>query len=450
MSAPQAPAFGEAVRVWAKIGCLNFGGPAGQIALMHRIVVDERKWVTDAQFLHALNYCMLLPGPEAQQLATYIGWLMHGTRGGLAAGGLFILPGLAVIWCLSALYAAFHATDWLSGLFFGVKCAVLAIVIEALLRIARRALTTPALTAIAWLAFLALFLFHTPFPAVIVAAGLLGGFGRHFFPKAFPTAQAETAPSATATATARGTAGPSLRHTLAIAAFGLAIWLGPVALVALLVGSGSLFAQLGIFFSKMAVVTFGGAYAVLTYVAQQAVDTYHWLSPQNMIDGLALAETTPGPLILVLSYVGFLAGYANPGSLPPMLAGTCGLLFVTYVTFTPSFLWIFLGAPHIERMRGRQRLGAAMSAITAAVVGVIGNLALWFALHVLFGNVQDRIWGPFRISLPDIASLDPISCGLALGAAAALLHFHLGMIRTLAGSAALGLAAWWLRGLLTG
>jgi chromate transporter len=444
MEQSHKPSFGEAFKVWAKIGCVNFGGPAGQIALMHRVVVEERKWVSEAQFLHALNYCMLLPGPEAQQLATYIGWLMHGTRGGLAAGGLFILPGLVVIWCLSTLYAAFHATDWLTSLFFGVKCAVLAIVVEALLRIARRALKTRALMAVAWAAFLALFLFHAPFPAVIIAAGLIGAFGRHLYPAAFPT----NAPDGAADAMANGV--QAARHRpIRIAGIGLALWLGPVILVVAWLGGDNLFAQLGIFFSKMAVVTFGGAYAVLSYVAQQAVETYHWLSPQNMIDGLALAETTPGPLILVLSYVGYLAGYAHPGDLQPMLAGTLGLLFVTYVTFTPSFLWIFLGAPYVERLRGLERLGAAMSAITAAVVGVIGNLALWFGLHVLFRRTGDVAWGPFRVTLPDPASIDLLSCALAAMAAIALLRLRIGMIPVLGGSALIGLAIYAARQLFT-
>jgi len=427
------PSFAEATRLWFKVGCLGFGGPAGQIALMHRLVVDERKWVGEAQFLHALNFCMLLPGPEAQQLATYLGWLLHGIRGGFIAGFLFVLPGFCVILALSAAYAAFGQLPWLTGVFFGLKCAVIALVTEALWRVARRALKQPMHVVVAVLAFLALFVFRIPFPIVILAAACVG-----------LTMTWHTGPNSAVSQDAdekvldQSASAPRPVRTLAI---GAALWLGPIALLAVLLGSDQLFPQMGWFFAKMAVVTFGGAYAVLAYVAQQAVQNYGWLTTGNMIDGLALAETTPGPLILVLTFVGYFAAHQQPGALPPLLAGTLAAAFVTWVTFVPSFIWIFLGAPYVERVRRNRYLSAMLAMVTAGVVGVIANLALWFALHVLFGNVTEVALGFATVAWPDWRSADLAAIGLSLAASLALLRWHLNLIKVLLATGALGYLA---------
>jgi chromate transporter len=425
------PSFAEATRLWFKVGCLGFGGPAGQIALMHRLVVDERKWVGEAQFLHALNFCMLLPGPEAQQLATYVGWLLHGVRGGLVAGILFVLPGLCVILALSAAYAAFGQLPWLVGVFFGLKCAVIALVAEALWRVAKRALKQPMHMIVATLAFLALFVFRIPFPIVILAAAIAG------LGMAWRSAGQTINATDEQVLDQSASAPRPIRTTL----LGTFLWLGPVALLALLLGSGQIFPQMGWFFAKMAVVTFGGAYAVLAYVAQQAVQTYGWLTTGNMIDGLALAETTPGPLILVLSFVGFYAAHQQPGALAPMLAGTLGAVFVTWVTFVPSFIWIFLGAPYVERLRQNRYLSAALAMVTAAVVGVIANLALWFALHVLFGQLTDVSFGGATFIWPDWRSADLIAIFLSLAAGLALLHWRINLIKVLLASGGVGYLA---------
>ena len=425
------PSFAEATKLWLKVGCLGFGGPAGQIALMHRLVVDERKWVGEAQFLHALNFCMLLPGPEAQQLATYIGWLLHGVRGGLVAGTLFVLPGFCVILALSAAYAAFGQLPWLMGVFFGLKCAVIALVAEALWRVAKRALKQPMHVVVAALAFLALFVFRIPFPIVILVAAIIG------FALAWRSdgIAAKNPDEKVLEQTANA---PRPFRTVIIGAL---LWLGPIALLALLLGSSQIFPQMGLFFAKMAVVTFGGAYAVLAYVAQQAVQNYGWLSTGNMIDGLALAETTPGPLILVLSFVGFYAAHQQPGALAPMLAGTLGAVFVTWVTFVPSFIWIFLGAPYVERLRQNRYLSAALAMVTAAVVGVIANLALWFALHVLFRNVSEVSFGVATFAWPDWRSADLVAIGLSIAAALALLHWRVNLVKVLLASGAIGYLA---------
>jgi chromate transporter len=421
--------------VFAHIGVLSFGGPAGQIALMHRVLVEEKRWISEDRFLHALNYCMLLPGPEAQQLATYIGWLLHGVRGGIVAGTLFVVPGFIVILALSTLYALFHETELLASLFFGLKAAVLAIVVEAVIRVGRRALKNRFMLVVAALAFVALFAFAVPFPVVILAAAIIGYVGVKTRPELFTAAAAKAtdAPAALAVIDAnmpdiQPTAGRALR---VIAGWG-ALWAAPLLLIVPLFGWSSSYAAVYGFFSQMAVVTFGGAYAVLAYVAQEAVSTFGWLQPGEMIDGLALAETTPGPLVLVLTFVGFLAAYRDPLGLDPLLAGLLGATITTWVTFVPCFLWIFLGAPYVERLRSNRALSGALATITAAVVGVILNLALWFALHVLFRNVGEFTAGPLRLALPDFPTLDPIALALSLLAALALFRFKLGMASTLA------------------
>ncbi|HWK45524.1 MAG TPA: chromate efflux transporter, partial [Stellaceae bacterium] len=397
LTTPTAPSFTDATKVWAKIGLLSFGGPAGQIALMHKELVEERRWIGEQRFLHALNYCMLLPGPEAQQLATYIGWLMHRTAGGLVAGSLFVLPGAFVMLGLSVLYTLYRDVPLIDAVFFGVKAAVFAVVVEAVLRIGRRALKNRAMAGIAAAAFIGIYILRVPFPIIILAAGLVGWFGSRRSPQLF-TAGGHGAKGAASDFKGvvdvmfeRGElehADPSWRRSIGVLATWLPIWLGPVVLLAAVTGSASVWTELGTFFSTMAVVTFGGAYAVLAYVAQAAVDTFGWLTPREMLDGLGLAETTPGPLIMVLQFVGFLAAYRVPGSLDPLLAGCLGALLTTWVTFAPCFLWIFLGAPYIEALRGNKTLSAALSAITAAVVGVILNLALWFGIHVVFREVR--------------------------------------------------------------
>ncbi|WP_090664038.1 chromate efflux transporter [Belnapia rosea] len=429
------PSFAEALRVWFRIGCLSFGGPAGQIALLHREVVEERRWISDARFLHALNFCTLLPGPEAQQLATYLGWLMHGVRGGVAAGLLFILPGALVMLALSAIYVGFGEVPLIAALFFGLKCAVLVIVVEALLRVARRALQGAVAWALAVAAFAALFLFGLPFPVVVLGAALIGlampaafAGGGHGRPQDGPPALLDALLAAEPDRIMR--LGGAARRAGLIA---LALWVWPVAL---LMNAGGLYGDLAWFFSKMAIVTFGGAYAVLAYVAQEAVEHYRWLSADQMLAGLGLAETTPGPLILVLQFVGYLA------------AGVPGALLVVWATFAPCFAWIFLGAPYVERLHDVARLKGALAAVTAAVVGVIANLALWFGLRVLFGVILEVPVGPMRLEVPVPASLDSLALLLALLAAVALFRMKLGVVKTLGLTALAGLvlkpAADWL------
>ncbi len=438
--------FGEATRTWARIALLSFGGPAGQIAVMHRILVEEKKWIGEARFLHALNFCMLLPGPEAQQLATYIGWLLHRTRGGLVAGLLFVLPGMVAIMALSLIYAAWGKVGPIESLFFGLKAAVLAIVFEAVRRIGSRALRSPAMAAIAASAFIAIFLFSVPFPLIVLAAGLVGFIGGRISLTAFADGgHGGRADGLTDADSALGEAlpdhaRPDLRRSLLVSAVFLLLWLAPVALLAAVLGRGNVFTEIGIFFSKMAVVTFGGAYAVLAYVAQQAVDHYRWLAPGEMLDGLGMAETTPGPLIMVTQFVGFMGAARNAGGLPPLLAGALGGLLTTWVTFTPCFLWIFLGAPFSERLRGNPALAAALAAITAAVVGVILNLALWFGLHTLFGTVRELKAGPVTLDAPVAASLDPLALALTAAAMVAIFRFRVGPLWVILGSALAGLA----------
>ena len=434
MNATPSPSFREAFFVWLKIGLLSFGGPAGQIAMMHKVLVDEKKWISNDRFLHALNYCHFLPGPEAQQLATYVGWLMHRTLGGLVAGTLFILPGFFVVLTLSALYAAYRQVPAVDALFYGLKPAVLAIVIGAVIRVGGKSLKTRFSMALAAAAFIALFAFDVPFPVVVFSAGILGWLRSR--------TQAGSSGHAAGEATDEPMpdhARPSLRRSLTVLAVWLPLWFVPVLLLGFFFGWDDVYARMAVFFSKMAVVTFGGAYAVLSYVAQQAVEGYGWLSPTDMISGLALAETTPGPLILVLEYVGFMAAFASPGALHPLLAGALGATLTVWVTFTPCFLWIFLGAPYMEAIRGNRNLSAALSGVTAAVVGVILNLSLWFGLHTLFGEVGS--WhGPFGLKLPvpGLGSLDVWALMLSAGALLALTRFKIGMGTTLAGCAALG------------
>jgi chromate transporter len=438
--------FGEAVRVWARIAALSFGGPAGQIAVMHRILVEEKGWIGEGRFLHALNYCMLLPGPEAQQLTVYIGWLLHRTWGGLVAGSLFVLPGFAAIMALSWLYAGLGDVPVVEALFFGLKAAVLAIVLEAVVRIGRRALKSRVMVALAAAAFVAIFLFDVPFPLIILAAGLIGLVGGRAGLPAFGTSGGHPRFGAAALADAASVLGetmpahvrPDFAWSLKVAAVCLALWFGPVVALLLTLGPDDVFTRIAVFFSKMAVVTFGGAYAVLAYVAQQAVETYGWLAPGEMLDGLGLAETTPGPLIMVVQFVGFMGAFRDPGTLHPMIAGTLGGMLTTWVTFVPCFLWIFLGAPFVEALRGNRALGGALAAITAAVVGVILNLAVWFALHVLFAEVAEVRVLAMSIDVPAPASLNVPSLMLTLGALIAIFRFGIGMIPVLAAGAALG------------
>ena len=439
--------FREAVFVWAKIAALSFGGPAGQIAVMHRILVEQKKWIGETRFLHALNYCMLLPGPEAQQLAVYIGWLLHKTKGGLVAGTLFVLPGFVCIMILSWIYAAFGNVGLVQALFFGLKAAVLAIVLEAVVRIGRRSLKNNVMIGIAAFAFIAIFFYSVPFPIIVLGAGLLGYLGGRAGHPAFQTggghgkvgdtqvADADSALGESMPAHARPTVGWSLK----IAAVFLVLWLGPVLALVLTLGPGNVFSHIAVFFSKMAVVTFGGAYAVLAYVAQEAVETYGWLKPGEMLDGLGMAETTPGPLIMVLQFVGFMGAFRDPGTLHPMVAGTLGGILATWVTFTPCFLWIFLGAPYIETIRGNKALSAALATITAAVVGVVLNLAVWFALHVLFAEVNEVRWLGMKIEVPVPGSANIPSLILTLGAILAVFRFKIGMIPVLLACSALGI-----------
>jgi chromate transporter len=431
--------FAEAIRVWLRVALLSFGGLAGQIAVMHRIVVEERRWISEGRFLHALNYCHLLPGPEAQQLAIYIGWLMHRTRGGLLAGILFVVPGVIALMALSWIYITWGDMSLVAGLFFGLKAAVLAVVIEAVLRVGRRALKSRLAVTIAMAAFVALFLFAVPFPLVVLTAAILGlvanRFGYAIGGQVARAGQDDDLLGDGVPAHAQ----PSLARAVKVAVVWLPLWLGPIVFLFLLLGSHDIFTRLAVFFSEVAVVSFGGAYAVLAYVAQQAVATHHWLQPGEMLAGLGMAETTPGPLIMVVQYVGFLAGYRAPGVLPPLAAGTAAGLLVTWVTFTPCFLWVFLGAPYVEALRGARALGAALAAVTAAVVGVILNLAVWFGTHVIFHDTMAWRGYGLSVDLPVLSSLDVFAACLALAAALAIFRFRIGIMQTLLATALAGL-----------
>lgn len=440
------PSAREAFVTWARIALLSFGGPAGQIAVMHRILVEEKRWLSERRFLHALNYCMLLPGPEAHQLAVYIGWLLHRVRGGIVSGTLFILPGLIALGLLSWIYAAYGQAGLVGAAFFGLKAAVLAIVLEAVLRIGRRALKTPAMLAVAALAFVAIFFLQLPFPLVVLGAGLLGTCAQPVAPGWFAPPSHGAAKDETMGAVDRLFAQgvpqhvrPSTARLLVIALVGGMLWFAPLLVLLAWLGPGNVFTAIAVFNSKMAVVSFGGAYAVLSYMAQQAVEFYHWLQPGEMLTGLGLAETTPGPLISVVQFVGFMAASRQAAGLDPMLAGTLGGLLAMWCTFVPSFLWIFLGAPYVEALIGNQRLNAALSAVTAAVVGIILNLAIWFGLHTLFGQVEQVHRFGVTLNIPDFASLNGLALILALAAMIAVFHFRVGVVPLLLASCLAGM-----------
>ncbi len=427
------PSYPEMVRVFARIGCLSFGGPAGQIALMHQELVEDRDWVEEEQYLRALNFCHLLPGPEAQQLAVWIGWKLHGLRGGLAAGLLFVIPGALVILGLSLLYVSAAGLPWFAALFVGVKAAVLALVVQALLRIGGRALNTRFKLGLAIVAFLALFAADLPFPLVVLGAGAIGILVAAVNP-ALLALRPQVEP------VALPPRGPLVWTTIRTVAVWLAIWAAPLVLLAVTLGQGHVLVTIGVFFAKLAVVTFGGAYAVLAYMAQEAVNTHGWLTTREMADGLGLAETTPGPLIMVTQFVGFLGAWRAPAPFSPLVAGLLGAGITTWMTFAPCFLWIFAMAPWMERLEHNRRLQGGLAALTAAVVGVIASLAVWFALHVLFARVAAVDLGFRQIELPVLASVDPVAAGLTVLAFVLLFRTKLGVMGTLAvcGAVALG------------
>jgi chromate transporter len=447
VSAPSPIAFGEALRLWMKIGWLSFGGPAGQIALMHRELVERRRWISETRFLHALNYCMLLPGPEAQQLATYIGWLLHRTWGGIVAGGLFVLPGMLVMLVLSWLYVRYASLGPVAALFFGLKAAVLAVVVEAVLRIGRRALRNRFMVALAAAAFLAIYFFKVPFPWIVAGAALLGIVARPIVPRYFEQAASTDSRAEKNFVVDRmydagqlAHAKPNARRALILTIVCIGLWMSPVVLVAAWLGSDHVLTREGAIFGQTAVVTFGGAYAVLAYIGQRAVEELHWLRPGEMIDGLGMAETTPGPLIMVLQFVGFVAAYRFATPLDPWFSAVLGACLTTWVTFVPSFAFIFVGAPYVESLRQHRGLNAALSCVTAAVVGVILNLSVWFATHTLFGQVDARTYGPVHADVPVWSTLEPFALLLAASSMIAMLRFKVGMAWTLAASALLGIA----------
>ncbi len=439
----------EWLRAWVTVAANSFGGPAGQIAVMHDEIVERRGWVDERRFLHALNYCMLLPGPEAQQLATYLGWLVRGVRGGLLAGGLFILPGFVSIMGLSILFAVYGDIDWVAGLFVGIGAAVIAIVAAAVIRIGRRVLTNPVMVAVAVSAFVAIFVFELPFPLVVVSAAVLGAVGGRFRPDIFDVNGDDASPDGALDGTdpADGAAVPDGvveagrgRRAVRVLAIGVVLWFGPTIALAVFLGPDHVFVDVGRFFSTAAVLTFGGAYSVLAYLAAEAVNTFGWLEPGEMVTGLGMAETTPGPTIQVVQFVGFMGPYRDPGSLTPLQAGIAGALLTTWVTFVPSFLWIFLGAPFVEQLRGRTTLSAALSTVTAAVVGVIGNLAVWFTVFTVFDVVQTRRGFGAVLYQPDVASLDWVVLAIAIGAAVAVFAYRVPTLRVVLGAAVLGIA----------
>jgi chromate transporter len=439
---PDQVTLSSAFRVWCRVAALSFGGPAGQISVMHRILVEEKKWISEERFLHALSYCMLLPGPEAQQLATYTGWLMHGTRGALMAGILFILPGYVSMMLLSILYAVGQQTFVVSAIFFGLKPAVLAVVLEAVVRISRRALKNRVMYGVAAASFLMIFLLKIPFPVIIVSAGLFGLITERLAPHwvvivPAPKLAADGSTPETSLPMDR-LPQPTLGRALRISAVCLTLWFGPLLVVRWLLPGDSVFLQEGLFFSKAAVVTFGGAYAVLGYIAQQAVDRFGWLQSGEMLDGLGMAETTPGPLIMVVQFVGFMGAFRHPEGLSPVLAGFLGATLTTWVTFVPCFYWIFLGAPWIETLRGSRRLNAALSCITAAVLGVVVNMSVWFAAHTLFTDVRNVRSGWLHFIEPVWSTFQPAAAGISVVAFLMTFVFHCRLVVTLAVCCGLG------------
>jgi len=434
----------EAARVWGYIGLNSFGGPAGHIALMHRELVERRRWISERRFLNALNYCMVLPGPEAQQLATYVGWLMHGRRGALLAGGLFILPGFIVMLALSTLYALFGSVTWVSGLLFGVQAAVVVIVAEAFIRISRRSLRSATLRWIAAGSFLAITFFQVPFPIIIVVGALVGWRVGKRRPDQLPSGSHGDVAGGESNVLLSDDAGVTrvARHqALRAAALCAALWLVPVAVIILALGTANVFAQQSILFSQSAIFTFGGAYAVLAFVAQEAVFRYEWITSRDMVVGLGLAETTPGPLILVVQFVGFLAAFNNPGALPPVIAGLMGAVLAVWVTFVPCFMFIFLGAPFVERLSENVPLRHALTAVGAAVAGVVLSLAVWFTLNTAFSQVTTEQFGPFALPIPDLSSIVWMSLAITGLAAVLVFRFSMGTLRVLTVSAVVGLAA---------
>ncbi len=424
----------EAFKLWVKVAAQSFGGPAGQIAVIHRLVVDEKKWLSESRFLHALSFCMLLPGPEAQQLATYVGWLLHGVRGGLIAGCLFIVPGFVSILLLSFLYAEFGEVPIVAGLFYGLKPAVVVVVFEAVARLKRKALHGALAGFLAVGAFVALFFFQIPFPIIIVAAAMLGTL------VGAPERHAEDLSIGEENAPVK----PQLSRVARTGALWLAVWIIPILFLATVIGPDHVLIQEATFFSKTAVVTFGGAYSVLAYVAQQAVEAFGWLAPGEMLDGLGMAETTPGPLIQVVQFVGFMGAYRAESSLDPMVLGFLGSIITTWVTFAPCFLFIFVGAPYVEYLRGNKKLNSGLSGITAAVVGVVLNLAVWFSLHTLFAEVDSQTFGPATFSTPNLATVDLGAIAITVGAVVAMFRFKVGMLITLGFAAGAGMLIKWV------
>lgn len=429
------PTFKEALKVWVKVALYSFGGPAGQIAVMHKLIVEEKKWIGENRFLHALNYCMLLPGPEAQQLATYTGWLLHKTKGGIVAGALFVLPGFISILALSIMYVLWKDLTIVQGIFYGIKPAVLAIVLGAVIKIGKKALQNEVMVGLAILSFIAIFFFRVDFPLIIIAAGLAGYLGGKVREDKFLVIKGPDdvshASAGLIDAMLERAPKPGLRKTAGTALIWLSLWLVPVFMLTTCLGSDHVFSKEARFFSKSAVVTFGGAYSVLAYISQEAVETHNWLQPGEMLDGLGMAETTPGPLIQVVQFVGFMGAFRHAGALDPLWAGVLASVLVTWVTFLPSFLFIFTGAPFIEYFRGNKSLTTALSAITAAIVGVILNLGIWFSMHTLFRQVGALDYGQLHVPLPVAGSIDWMA--VFITGAALFVYFKLkwDMLRTI-------------------
>ena len=432
--------FKEAVRYWTKLGFINFGGPAGQIAIMHDELVDRKRWISNERFLHALNYCMLLPGPEAQQLAIYIGWLLNGTWGGIVAGVTFVLPAFFLILAFSWTYAVHGDIGWVAAIFYGLQAAVIALVAAAVIRVGSKALRHPALLVLAGLAFVAIFFVKVPFPLIVMGAGLIGFIGSRVAPSVFSMAAHGDDADDTVIGTGHDrSAGHNGWRSVAVLGIGLLVWWGPLLAVIALRGTDDTLSKEALFFSQTAMVTFGGAYAVLAYINQAAVHQFGWLDPGQMVTGLGLAESTPGPLIMVTEFVGFLGAYRFPGGLDPVVAGTLGAVVTVWATFAPCFLWIFLGAPYIERLRGNRSLNGALSAVTAAVVGVILNLAVTFAIVALFTSVDQGEVAAMTFPIPDLSSLDVFALLLAVAGFVALWRYKVNVLWVIGVSAVAGL-----------